>query len=298
MLTAREWKTHYAHERAKLGDAGLHACLDRAPTLDLPTDGALVFPHTRLDTSGELAAAAALAVLRSGRDVVLALGVLHGARAADAALVRRARDGEPDAHRILRRVHGPGVPGDGGYWTEEFSLDGFCALLETAALRSGTRLPRVVCRYPFLVGPNPADLPGIDELQALVADGAVLVATADPMHHGVGYGTPTEDCLPRESPHTQRIAEETIRANLALLATRDFDRFLLHTAEIRSDFRDTGPVATHLLPDESTLQPTLHNLALVDYADILDAPAPTWVAGALASLRSVAIHRQPTATAR
>ena len=290
-MTAREWKTHYSRERASMGEAGLRACLDRAPTLDFPAHGALIFPHTRLDTSGELAAAAALAVLRSGCGEVLALGVLHGARAADAALVQRARDGEPDARRVLRRVHGPGVPDDGGHWSEEFSLDGFCALLATAARHEGRRLPRVICRYPFLVGECPADLPGIDELATLVAGGAALVATADLIHHGVGYGTPAENCLPREAPQTQSVADETIRTNLALLATGDFGRFLRHSAEIRSDFRDAGPVATHLLAGSSSLQSTLHTLALVDYADILNAPAPTWVAGALASLRAVAIHR-------
>jgi hypothetical protein len=39
-----------------------------------------------------------------------------------------------------------------------------------------------------------ADLPGIDELQALLAAGAALVATADPIHHGAGYGTAPAEC--------------------------------------------------------------------------------------------------------
>lgn len=290
-MTAREWKTHYARERESMGVPGLRACLDRAPIVDFPVGGALIFPHTRLDASGELAAAAALAVLRSGCDVALAIGVLHGARETDAALVGRARAGEPEAVRALRRVHGPGTPGDGGHWQEEFSLDGFCAMLASAARRDGIRAPRVVCRYPFLVGDGPADLPGIEELEALIAGGAALVATADLIHHGVGYGTPLENCLPTEDPRAQRFAEETARANLGWLAARDYGQFLRHGAEIRSDFRDGGPVATHLLSDTSTLQGILHTLALVDYADTLQAPAPTWVAGALASLRPVAIHR-------
>ena len=298
MLTAREWKTYYARERESLGEAGLRACLDRAPVLDLPAGGALIFPHTRLDPSGALAAAAALAVLRSGREQVLALGVLHGARQTDADLVRRARDGEPAPRRALRRVHGPGAPGDAGHWTDEFSLDAFCALLDLAATRAGVRPPRVVCRYPFLVGATPADLPGIDELQTLVAGGAALVGTADPIHHGIGYGTPVPGCLSLDDARTQQVAEETIRTHLGLLAARDFSRFQSHCAEIRSDFRDTGPVLTALLSSFSDLHPTLHALALVDYSEILQIPAPTWVAGALASLQPVAIHRQTTATLR
>ncbi len=284
MMTAREWKTHYARERASLGEVGLRSCLERAPSVAWPENGVLIFPHTRLDTSGALAAAAALAVLRTGRDEVLALGVLHGAREADAALVRRARDGEPGALRTLQRVHGPGVPGDHGHWHEEFSLDGFCALLETAARHEGIRPPRVVCRYPFLVGETPADSPGMDELETLVARGAVLVATADPVHHGVGYGTPASDCLPQQDVRTQRFAEETVRTHLDLLTRRDLRQFQRHCAEIRSDFRDGGPTAIHLLSATSDLQSTIHTLALVDYSDVLQTPAPTWVAGALASL--------------
>lgn len=284
MLTSREWKTYYIRERESMGEAGLRACLERAPHVEWPSGGALIFPHTRLDTSGPLAAAAALAVWRTGCDEVLALGVLHGARETDAALVSQARAEDPDARRTLRRVHGPGIPGDGGHWHEEFSLDGFCALLDTAARREGRRPPRVVCRYPFLVGDSPADLPGIDELTGLVAGGALLVATADPVHHGVGYGTPAENCRQVNDLHTQPFAEETVRTHLGLLTRRDFARFQRHAAEIRSDFRDGGPVTTHLMSAASRLESTLHSLAIVDYADILQAPDPTWVAAALASL--------------
>ena len=159
-----------------------------------------MFPHTRLETSGELAGAAALAAVRSGCDTVLALGVLHGARVQDAALVREARAGNGPARRALRRVHGPGVPGDGGRWEEEFSLDGFCALLAAAAEREGRPPPRVVRRFPFLTGENPADLPGLDGLLAVRAEGVFLVATADPIHHGVGYDTPAPELRPREDP--------------------------------------------------------------------------------------------------
>ena len=200
-------KNYYARERESLGKAGLRACLARAPHVEWPSGGALIFPHTRLDTSGALAAAAALAVWRTGCDEILALGVLHGARQRDAALVSQARAGGPDARRTLRRVHGPGLRGDNGHWHEEFSLDGFCALLEAAARREGRRPPRVVRRYPFLVGDSPADLPGLDELTHLVAGGALLVATADPIHHGVGYGTAAKNCRRIGDPHTQPFAE-------------------------------------------------------------------------------------------
>src|SRR5262249_19279721 len=154
--------------------------LERAPSVELPAKGALVFPHTLLAFSGELVAACALACVHSGRDTVLALGVLHGAREADAPLVARARAGDREARAQLRRVHGPGAARADGRWQEEFSLDGFAALLELAARREGRAPPRLVARFPFLVGETPEDLPGLDELRALVGSGAALVATADP----------------------------------------------------------------------------------------------------------------------
>ncbi len=296
--SAREWKEYYALERAQLGEAGLLALLDRARTVPLPKKGALVFPHTRLERSGELAAAVALSVVRSGCDEVVALGILHGGREVDAQLVRRAREGAPSARSALRRVHGPDTPGDGGYWVEEFSLDGFLALVELAAKREGKKAPRVVARYPFLVGEQPSEIPGADELRARVEKGAALVATADPIHHGAGYGAREEDRLPREDPQTLEFARWTIDRGFRLLASRDFAGFLRHAAEVRSDFRDTGPMMTWLVEPEGApvsqraararppLEVEILDLILVDYSKALDAPAPTWVAGALASFSS------------
>ena len=282
MKSALDWKKYYARERERLGPEGLSACLDRAGAPPFVDQGALVFPHTRLDASGELTAAAALAVLGSGREEVLALGVLHGGRQEDAERVALARGGDEQARRLLRRVHGPGVRGDAGHWQEEFSLDNFCALLEVAARRTGKRPPRVVCRFPFLVGEDPASLPGMDELEGMVARGAALVATTDPIHHGTGYGTPASDCLPMSDANTREVARTTIERSFGALARRDYAGFLRDAATVRSDFRDTGPVMAHLLPG-GPLGVTLHDLTLVDYSDALQAPPPTWVAAALAT---------------
>ena len=290
MNTAREWKTFYARERGRLGTAGLRACLERADALGLPAwlrgTGAVVFPHTRLDGSGELPAAAALAAVRSGCRTILALGVLHGARVGDAALVAVARAGDAEARGLLRRVHGPGEPGDGGHWKEEFSLDSFAALLSLAAQRDRRLPPRLVVRYPFLTGEHPDDLPGLDELRALRAapGGTFLAATADPIHHGVGYGTLPADLWARDDPATAAWARANVQAGLDRLAARDHAGFLAHAADAKSDFRDPGPVLASLLGGD--LRATVHDLRLVDYADVLAAPGPTWVAGALATLHT------------
>ena len=288
MKTARDWKTFYARERERLGEVGLLVYLDRAEALGLPDRlhgaDAVVFPHTRLDGSGELAAAAALAAVRSGCGTILALGVLHGARVADADLVAAARSGDAQARELLRRVHGPGAPGDHGHWEEEFSLDGFAALLALAARRERLPPPRFVARYPFLTGEHPADLPGLNELLALrtAPGGTCLVATADPIHHGVGYGTPPAALRPRGAPDTAEWVRANVQAGFDRLAARDFPRFLAHAADAKSDFRDPGPVLAGLLA--GNLRATVHDLRLVDYADVLAAPEPTWVAGALATL--------------
>src|SRR5205823_5366820 len=132
-------------------------------------------------------------VVEAGATEVLALGVLHGGREADAEMVRRIRSGDAEATTALRRVHGPGIQNDGGHWTEEFSLDSFKIFVELAARSAGRTAPKIIERYPFMTGENPGDLPAIDELRAIAARGAALVATTDPIHHGVGYGTPESE---------------------------------------------------------------------------------------------------------
>jgi hypothetical protein len=285
MRTAKAWKAFYRSERESLGRAGLQQLIASAPRVTLPQDGAgaVVFPHTRLSTSGRLPAAVARAVIESGCETVLALGVLHGAREEDAPLVQRARGGNVEALRHLRRAHGPGVPGDRGHWSEEFSLDNFQALVEIAAEMAGVRPPRIIARYPFLTGPEPSTMPGLDELRHIIDGGAALVATTDPIHEGVGYGTAAKELLPRESEQTFKIARQWIQEGFTSLARRDYRAFLENARAVRSDFRDVGPVMVSLL-EPFDLSVTIHELLLVDYHDVLQCAQPTWVAAALASI--------------
>jgi hypothetical protein len=256
-----DWKAYYARERERLGRAGLERLLERAPRVELPERGALVFPHTRLETSGELPAAAALACVRSGRESVLALGVLHGARAAG----------------VARGVHHAGSRET----LNEFSLDGFAALLELAAEREGRKPPRLLGRFPALVGERPGDLPGLPELERALAQGAALVATADPIHHGVGYGTPSGELLRASEPRTRELARASVERGFELLARGDHAAFLEHAEREKSDFRDPGPVLATLLASGGRWKAQVLALELVDYAVALEAQEPTWVAGAL-----------------
>ena len=274
--SAARWRRFYASERERLGADALGAMLDRAPML--PRGAGVVFPHTRLEASGAMVAAAARAAIESGADEIVAIGVLHGGREADVELVRAARAGEPRALDALRGVHGPGAAGDAERWVEEFSLDAFATLLGHAARRAGRAAPRVHLRYPFLVGAAPETLPGLDELGAL-ARRAFVVATTDPIHHGAGYDTAPSDRRDPRDPETLAWARATIEVQLAALAARDWACFAALAAAAKSDFRDVGPVLASVAP---FTRAEILDLELVDYADVLGTARPTWVAAALA----------------
>jgi hypothetical protein len=262
MPSALWWKTFYAQERAGLD---LDAILDAAPELPFPERGAFVFPHTRLGISGRLTASVARAAARLDRHV-LAIGVLHGARERDAEDVARARAGDPRAREQFRGIHD-----ETGLAAEEFSLDGFRALYERACLREG-RTPRLTARYPFLTGERPEDLPGLESLATLVRE-SLVVATADPVHHGAGYGT--AETLDESLVETRAVARRRIEDQLGALGRADFSDFARLCARDLSDFRDAGPLVALLRPRCAW---TLEELALVDYSDVLGARRPTWVA--------------------
>jgi hypothetical protein len=274
--SAFAWKQFYAAERERLGTDILLAMVEGVAPLDLRKGGAIVIPHTRIEVTGDQIAAAIATVLASDAERVLALGVLHGARRADRDLVAAARAGDGEARAALRGVHD-----ESGLAAEEFSLDGFVEMLTLAADEAGRSI-ELVRRYPFLVGDDPASLDGIEELEQLAADGALLVATTDPIHHGYAYGTPPEDCLDPDAPLTMAAARSAIDDQLAALSDHRFGDFAQLAERHRSDFRDTGPTLAHLVGRGFVSE--IHELALVDYADVLDAARPSWVAGALMTI--------------
>jgi hypothetical protein len=275
--SARAWKELYAAERASLGARGLDELVANAVDVELAPMGALVFPHTFLASAGELVAAAARAVVRSGAEEVLAIGVLHGGRGAG-EVAERARSGDAAAHEEMRRVHL-----EAGQAADEYSLDGFAALVARAAQTEGKKAPRVHARFPFLVGDDPASLPGIEELVLLRDRGCAIVATADPIHHGAVYGTPEGERRARGDATTLEWARATITRQHALLSAGDYATFQREAAACRCDFRDAGPVLAWLLAARGAFTLVLRELVLVDYAATLHAEQPTWVAGALSA---------------
>jgi hypothetical protein len=197
-----------------------------------------------------MVAAAVRGVVESGADEVVALGVLHGAPSPE------------------RRIHVAGEPST----ANEFSLDAFMALLDHAGKRV-----RVHAFFPLHVGEQPETLGGIDEV-ARLAERMPVVATTDPVHHGVGYG---------DAKDAPRDAASAIEQQLRALERRDFATFQGVCRQARSDFRDVGPTLAHVLDAPSF---DVLALDLVDYTEALRAEPPTWVAGALIAVQRSELH--------
>lgn len=280
-MTALDWKKFYGAERESIGDAWIDRMIETAEVFEISSQKSLIFPHTMLAATGRMTAAAAVRVVRSGCDRVLALGVLHGGREQDAELVNRAKKGDAAALSAARRIHGPLAASDGGLWTDEFSLDNFKYFVERAAVINGHRAPEIIERYPFLTGTDPLSLPGIDELFDLVEQGVPVVATADMVHHGVGYGAPLDESLDEWETDAVAIARSWIEEGIRALAEKDYGRFLQNADRVKSDFRHSGPVLREVL---GAFGHEVSEVRLVDYADVLKAGVPTWVAGVMIQL--------------
>ena len=251
-----------------------------APTL--AAGGAVVFPHATLSVCGPQIAAAVHACLDSGAERALALGVLH-ARTEElkSARARAAAGGGPSGEATWG-IQGPGLAGRQD-WQAEFSLSHFQFLWREETKRRGVAGPELILRYPFLTGQRPDLLPGARELEALAQD-AVLVATIDPVHHGVGYGDRAEDALSPEQGGRE-LARRGIEAGLETLRQGDAAAYLQHCLEVRSDGRDVGPLLRHL---RGPLRGEVLDLVTDDMSAAYHAPPPTWVAGALVALRKEA----------
>ena len=271
-------------ERAqeRLGPDGAARLLDAGRSWDLAhtleRGGAVVFPHVSLETCGHQTAAAVHACLDTRAERVLVVGVLHALTdELERARVRVAEGGDPAAEDSWG-IQGPGLAGRTD-WTSEFSLSNFLYLMRVEAARRRVEGPELVVRYPYLAGGRPGALPGIDELERVARD-APVVATADPFHHGIGYGDPPESALAPDAGGLE-LARERIEEGLDLLRRGDHRGYNRHCVDVKSDARDVGQVLRHLL---GPVRGRIHDLVADDMSEAYDAPSPTWVAGALVTL--------------
>jgi hypothetical protein len=274
----------YRSEHEALGESGTLERLERGREWDLaPTlaaGGVVVFAHAGVFDCGHQVAAAVHGCLDSGADRVLVISVLHAfTDEMDEARGRvSAGEAEPSAFPYWG-IQGPGLDGR-DEWTHDHALISWRHFWNAETKRRGVPGPEVVERYPYLAGGHPERLPGIDELAALAED-AVIVSTADPFHHGIGYGDPPERAL---APHEGglELARATIEEGIALLERGDYAGYDWHCVEAKSDARDAGQVFRHL---RGELRGEIVDMAYTDAAELYEAPDPTWVAAPLVEWR-------------
>jgi hypothetical protein len=211
----------------------------------------------------------------------LVIGVLHAlTQELEEARVRVAQGSDVTQERSWG-VQGSGLDGRQD-WRDEFSLLNFQFLWQEEINRRGIAGPELVIRYPYLSGGRPHILPGIEELQDIVGD-AVVVATADLFHHGIGYGDPPEKSLAPEVGGLE-LARQCIEEGLELLRVGDYWGYNQHCVDAKSDARDAGQVLRYLL---GPLEGHILDIVSDDMTGPYHKPAPTWVAGALIELLPV-----------
>ncbi len=288
---ALQKKVHelYAREHAALGQAGTLEHLERGRAWrladSLSAGGVLVFPHAGVHDCGYQIASCVHAALDSGADKVVVLSVLHAfTPAMEAARVAVAAGANP-AQFEFWGIQGPGLEGR-REWMGDHALISWRhfwrAELKRRGIASGVA-PAVYERYPYLTGGAPQDLPGIEELGRLMED-AVVVSTADPFHHGIGYGDSPEASFNHDEAGLAR-AKSVIDAGIRLLEQGDYLAYNQHCVEAKSDARDTGPVFRYL---RGPMSGEALDISYTDSSALYDQPKPTWVAGALIEWKPVA----------
>lgn len=274
-----EIRALYKREHDELGEAGADAMLDDARKWDLaPTlnaGGVIVFPHAGVADCGHQIAAAVNACLDSDADRVLVVSVLHAFTAEmEAERIRVANGGDMTGEQYWG-IQGEGL-GNGDEWRYDHVLHSFHYFWEAETKRRGIKGPEVIERYPYLAGGKPEALPGIEELEEIAKD-AVIVSTADAFHHGLGYGTPPDECyLPDDVG--MGVARYAINEGIDILETGDYWGYNQHCVRTKSDARDAGQVFRYL---RGPMTGEILDLVYTDAAGLYNAPPPTWVAGAL-----------------
>jgi hypothetical protein len=275
----REIQALYKREHEELGEKGTLERLEQAEQWDfssvLTDGGILVFPHVDVQDCGHQVAAAVQACLNSGADRVIFISVLHAlTQELEDARVRVAQGGEPAAEASWG-IHGPGLTTTVD-WAQDHAPMSFRHFWAAETKRRGVKGPEVIERFPYLAGGKPEALPGMANLVKLAKD-AVIISTADPFHHGIGYGTPPEEALYPEEGGLE-LARETIEEGMVILGRGDYWGYNQHCVDAKSDHRDAGQVMRFLRgPMRGQIVDMTYSIA----EELYNAPPPTWVAAPL-----------------
>ena len=273
----------YRSEHEAMGGQGTLERLERGREWDLaPTlagGGVVVFPHAGVLDCGHHVAAAVHGCLDSGADRVVVISVLHAFTDEMQDARTRVSAGEDPSAWPYWGIQGPGIDGR-EEWCDDHSLISFRHFWAAETKRRGIAGPEVVERYPYLAGGHPERLPGIADLASLAED-AVIVSTADPFHHGIGYGDPPERAKSPDDGGLE-LARVTIEEGIDLLGRGDYLGYDAHCLEAKSDARDAGVVFRYL---RGALQGAILEMTYSDASELYAAPAPTWVAAPLVEWR-------------
>lgn len=280
----------YYNEPKILGFEGISALLEEGKkwgkelTCTLNAGGAVVFPHTFLSQCGYQIAAAVHAILDSGADQALVLGVLHPMTES----LMQARSKELNEEDISKEpswgIFGPDIDPK-SCLEKEFSLDLFKILFSFEVKRRGIKPPKLIERYPSLVNRDPANLPGIKELQQIAKD-SVIVATDDMCHHGVGYGV-SQDIAFQIDDNGYQFAKKLIEDGYELLKKDDYKAYFFHWMNpvAIGDPTDTSIVLKYLLGKASI---EILDIKLVDVSSLFENNlSPSWVATTLAKFNKL-----------
>lgn len=270
----------YAREHELLGTAGTYEMLDMARQWDLSetlaAGGVLVFPHAGVNDCGHQIAAVVNACLDSGVDRVLVISVLHAFTDEMEEARRRVAAGQSILiQEPLRGIQGIGIPGRDD-WRRDHVLISFRHFWNAEIKRRGIQGPVLIERYPYLAGGKPYSLPGIEELETLARD-AVVVSTADPFHHGIGYGDPPDQSFYPDQ-NGLNLARASIEEGIRLLEVADYWGYNQHCVEAKSDARDAGQVFRYIC---GPMTGRIVDLTYSEAGDLYQAEDPTWVAAAL-----------------
>lgn len=270
----------YAREHAELGEVGTLALLDKARQWNLSNTladgGVIVFPHAGVADCGHQIAAAVHACLDSGADRVLVISVLHAFTDEMENARIAVANGDDPANWPFWGIQGPGVANGRSEWRGDHALISFRHFWDVETKRRGVKGPEVLERYPYLAGGHPEMLPGIEEV-ARLAENAVIVSTADPFHHGIGYGTPLDEALPPDELGIAA-ARQSIQEGINILGSGDYWGYNQHCVRAKSDARDAGQLFRYL---RGAMRGQILDIAITDSSELYNQPPPTWVAGAL-----------------
>ncbi|MCL1595643.1 MAG: hypothetical protein M3132_14955 [Actinomycetia bacterium] len=275
----------YQREHEALGESVTHQMLDDARRWDvsgiLDSGGVVTFAHVGVADCGIHVAAAVNACLDTGADTVLAISVLH-AFSEEMELARRdvAAGGQPSDHATWG-IQGPGIAFR-SEWQGDHAMRSLRYFWQVETRRRGINDRRLVERYPFLAGGHPEELPNIHEVVGL-AENAVIVATGDQVHHGIGYGMTPEDSLDID-PEGRAAARESMEVGIDLIERGDYWGYNEHSVTAMSDDRDVAQLYRFL---RGPLRGELLDIGLSDSADLYNQPRPTWAAGGFISFASV-----------